>query len=49
MDVLSAINKATQFLKTKGITTSKLDSEILMSSVFKTDRADIILNSKKKL
>ena len=49
MNILSAINKANQLLKLNGIVSSKLDCEILISKVLKTDRANVILNLNKNL
>ena len=49
MNIQSAINKATQLLKTKNLKTPLLDSEILMSQVIKKDIKYITINSDKKL
>ena len=49
MNIISAINKANLLLKSNGIVSSKLDCEILISKVLKTNRADIILNMNKDL
>ena len=49
MNILSAINRANQLLKLNGIVSSKLDCEILISKVLKTDRANVILNLNKNL
>ncbi len=44
MNLISAINKANQKLKKQGITSSRLDCEILMSAVIGKEKEDIILN-----
>ena len=49
MNILSALNKANHFLKLKGIISSKLDCEILISKVLKTERTNVILNMNKNL
>ena len=49
MNILSAINKANNLLKSNGIASSKLDCEILISKVLNTNRSNIILNSNKNL
>ena len=49
MNILSAINKANFILKSNGILSSKLDCEILISEVLKTNRSDVILNMNKNL
>ena len=54
MNLILAINKANQKLKNKGITSSRLDCEILMSAVIGKEKKDIILNpnefiSEKKM
>ena len=49
MNILGAINEATEVLKKNHINTAKLDSEILLSKVIRKDRKYIILNSYKKL
>ena len=49
MNILSAINKANNLLKSNGIASSKLDCEILISKVLNTNRSNIILNSNKIL
>ena len=54
MNLILAINKANQKLKNKGITSSRLDCEILMSAVIGKEKEDIILNpnefiSEKKM
>tara|TARA_B100001057_G_scaffold498244_1_gene604673 strand:- start:1975 stop:2817 length:843 start_codon:yes stop_codon:yes gene_type:complete len=49
MNVISAINRASHLLRSKGIVSSKLDSEILISKVLDTNRANLILNMDKNL
>ena len=49
MNIGKAIIEATNILLKKGIKSSQLDSEILMSKVFKKDRKFIILNLQKKI
>ena len=49
MNILSAINKANNLLKSNGIVSSKLDCEILISKVLKINRAEMILNINKDL
>ena len=54
MNLILAINKANQKLKNQGITSSRLDCEILMSAVIGKEKEDIILNpnefiSEKKM
>ena len=49
MNILEAINEATEKLKKNYISTAKLDSEILLSKVIRKERKYIILNSHKKL
>ncbi len=49
MNILSAINKANQLLKSKGVASSKLDCEILISKVLRINRANMILNINKDL
>ena len=49
MNILEAINKATEVLKKNHINSAKLDSEILLSKVIKKDRKYIILNLDKEL
>ena len=49
MNILSAINRANDLLKFHGIISSKLDCEILISEVLKTDRANIILDMNRDL
>ena len=49
MNILSAINKGNNLLKSNGIVSSKLDCEILISKVLKINRADMILNMNKDL
>ena len=44
MNLILAINKANQKLKKQGITSSRLDCEILMSAVIGKEKEDIILN-----
>ena len=49
MNILFAINQANKFLSSKGIISSRLDCEILMSKVTQTTRSDILLNLNKDL
>ena len=49
MNILEAINKATEVLKKNHINSAKLDSEILLSKVIRKERKYIILNSYKEL
>ena len=49
MNILTAINMASEVLKKSHIKSAKLDSEILLSKVMKKDRKYIILNSDKEL
>ena len=49
MNILSALNRANQILKLNGIVSSRLDCEILISKVLKTNRANVILNINKNL
>ena len=49
MNILSAIKKANHLLKSNGIISSRLDCEILISKVLKTNRSDVILNIDKGL
>ena len=49
MNILSAINGASEILKKNHIHSAKLDSEILLSKVMRKDRKYIILNSDKEL
>ena len=49
MNINLAINKGSKILKDKFIPNSKLDSEILMSKIFKKDRKYILLNSNNIL
>ena len=49
MNILSAIKKANHLLKSNGIISSRLDCEILISKVLKTNRSDVILNIDKDL
>ena len=49
MNILSALNRANQILKFNGIVSSRLDCEILISKVLKTNRANVILNINKNL
>ena len=49
MNILKAINDATEVLKKNHICTAKLDSEILLSNVIRKERKYIILNSYKEL
>jgi len=49
MNIKDALNKASKILKINQIKSFQLDSEILMSKVFKRDRKFIILNIEKEL
>ena len=49
MNIFEAMKKGDNILKKNGIKSYKLDSEILMSEVFKKNRIDTILNSNKNL
>ena len=49
MNIFEAIKKGNAILRESGIKSYKIDSEILMSSVMKKNRTDIILNSKTEL
>ena len=49
MNILEAINEATEVLKKNHINTAKLDSEILLANVIRKERKYIILNSYKEL
>ena len=49
MNILSAIDQANKLLITKGIISSRLDCEILMSKVTQTSRGDVLLNLNKEL
>ena len=49
MNILSALNRANQILKFNGVVSSRLDCEILISKVLKTNRANVILNINKNL
>ena len=49
MNILTAINGASEVLRKNHIKSAKLDSEILLSKVIKKDRKYIILNSNKEL
>ena len=49
MNIEKAINDANEILKKNNIKSSKLDSEILMAQVIKSDRKNIILNLQNKL
>ena len=49
MNILFAINQANKFLSSKGIISSRLDCEILMSKVTQTTRNYILLNLNKDL
>ena len=49
MNILTAINGASEVLKKNHINSAKLDSEILLSKVMKQDRKYIILNLDKEL
>ena len=49
MNVLFAINQANKFLNAKGIISSRLDCEILLSKVTQSNRSEILLNLNKEL
>ena len=49
MNILTAINGASEVLKKNHIKSAKLDSEILLSKIIRKDRKYIILNSDKEL
>ena len=49
MNILTAINGASEVLRKNHIKSAKLDSEILLSKIIKKDRKYLILNSDKKL
>ena len=49
MNILTAINEASEVLRKNRIKSAKLDSEILLSKIIKKDRKYMILNSDKKL
>ena len=49
MNILSAIDQANKLLIAKGIISSRLDCEILMSKVTQTSRGDVLLNLNKEL
>ena len=49
MNIKDALHEASKILKKNEIISFKLDSEILMSKVFKRDRKFIILNVEKEL
>ena len=49
MNILTAINEASEILKKNDIKSAKLDSEILLSEVIKKDRKYLILNLDKKI
>jgi len=49
MNLQSALNEGSKFLKNNNIPNSKLDSEILMSKIINKDRKFIILNNNYKL
>ena len=49
MNIHQALERADKFLKKKHISSSMLDSEILMSKVLNKDRKFLILNSQKDL
>ena len=49
MNILSAIDQANKLLSAKGIISSRLDCEILMSKVTQTSRGDTLLNLNKEL
>ena len=47
MNLISVINKANQKLKDQGISSSRLDCEILMSAAIGIEKEEIILNPNK--
>ena len=49
MNILTAINGASEVLKKNHVKSAKLDSEILLSKIIRKDRKYIILNSDKEL
>ena len=49
MNILTAINEASEILKKNDIKSAKLDSEILLSEVIKKDRKYLILNLDKEI
>ena len=49
MNILTAINEASEVLKKNHVKSAKLDSEILLSKIIRKDRKYIILNSDKEL
>ena len=49
MNILFAINQANKFLNAKGIISSRLDCEILLSKVTQSNRSDILLNQDKEI
>ena len=49
MNILTAINGASEVLRKNHIRSAKLDSEILLSKIIKKDRKFIILNSNEEL
>ena len=49
MNIRNAILEATNLLSKKGISSSQLDSEILMAQIIQKDRKFVILNLEKKL
>ena len=49
MNILTALNGASEILKKNDIKSAKLDSEILLSKVIKKDRKYLILNLDKEL
>ena len=49
MNILFAMNKANKFLNTKGIISSRLDCEILLSKATQSNRSEILLNLDREL
>ena len=49
MNIIEAINGASEILKKNYINSAKLDSEILLCKVMRQDRKYIILNANKEL
>ena len=49
MNILELLNSGSKILKSKGIQTHQLDSEIMLSCLLKKKREQIIINSDKKV
>ena len=49
MNALDLINYGTKELRQKNITTSKLDSELLLSKVLNKNREEILINLNQKI